>query len=341
MSWYAIDALNDSFDITTEFLFPVAVSRWLRLTVIVFFLGGAGTVTINISYNPPLPASTSYDPSVLIDIGTRLSTVSPRDIVRTLVVVAGILLTLLLVYALINAVMRFVLIDSIHTKSVQLRRYFRRRFTKGIRLFTFEIGLFVLLALPFLVAAYFLIKTALNGASPLMIALIVLLSIPFMFVFVLIFAGLINITADFVVPVMMIEDCGVISGWQRFWPTLKREWKQYGVYLVIRWVLGAAVGFAVSVCLSFVAFGVGVVVFLLSAGAGLVFDSVGFLPLVLISLVGYLMFLSITLVVQIPVSIYFRHYSLLVLRETNSTFDLIPKQSEKSNRDTDTDTSAV
>lgn len=42
MTWYAVSAIDDALEATWEFLFPVRGWRWLKLAVVVFFLGGVG-----------------------------------------------------------------------------------------------------------------------------------------------------------------------------------------------------------------------------------------------------------------------------------------------------------
>ena len=44
MTLYALDAIDDAATATRELLWPFDLGRWLRLVVVVFFLGGLVTI---------------------------------------------------------------------------------------------------------------------------------------------------------------------------------------------------------------------------------------------------------------------------------------------------------
>lgn len=306
MSWYAIDAIDESLAIARSFLFPVAYGRWLRLAVIVFFLGSVLSATV------PTPPRRSDLPV----------SVHPGDFAVVLGVIAVLLLALFVVFGLIRAVMQFVLVDAVRSGSIRLRRYFRRWFGSGVRLFLFEIGVVLLATIPVLVIGLLVWTIGIKGASASTLALSGLILLPLLFVLGLGVAVLLGFTIEFVVPVMVLEECGVLEGWQRFWPTLKGEWKQYAGYVVIRFVLGLVVGFTVFLVVAIL----GAIVGFTIAVPGLVafFPEIGFVVSLVFGLVGFLFLLVLALVLRIPVVVYFRHYSLLVLRKTHAAFDLLP-----------------
>lgn len=304
MSWYAIDAIDDAFETARSFLFPFEIGRWLRLAVIVFFLGASSAGNIDI------PRSS-------------LSGV-PSDVLLLLTVV---LLVFVLVFSLIGRVMEFVLLESIHTDSVHIRRYFRQQFWRGVRLLLFEIGIVLLAASPFVV-----ILLLVDPSSLFVLSMILLLLAA-----VLVVGVLLDFTVRFVVPVMLLEECGVLDGWRRFWPTLKDEWKQYAVYVVINFFLGIGVavvffiGFLIAMLVTLLVVGLPMaIVFELSTTAGLV-------ALVVAIPVGLFLLLAALLALQILVTVYFKYYSLHVLRKTNAEFDLIPYVDD----DSDSESTAV
>ncbi len=308
MSWYAIDAIDESLAVARSFLFPVAYGRWLRLAVIVFFLGSVPSATV------PTPPR-----------GSDLSVpIHPGDFAVVLGVIAVLLFALFVAFGLIRAVMQFVLVDAVRSGSIRLKQYFRRWFGSGVRLFLFEIGVVLVAAVPVLVILLLAWTIGIDGASASTLALSGLILLPLLFVLGLGVAVLLGFTIEFVVPVMVLEECGVFEGWQRFWPTLKGEWQQYAGYVVIRFVLGLVVGFAVFLAVAIL----GAIVGFTIAVPGLVAFSfspeIGFVVFLLLGVVGFLFLLVFALVLRIPVVVYFRYYSLLVLRKTHAAFDLIP-----------------
>lgn len=319
MSWYAIDAIDESLDITRGFLFPVAYGQWLRLAVIVFFLGSVPSTNV-----PSLPRGTH--PSLPIQSG---------DFTVVMGVIAVLLLVLFVVFGLLRAVMQFVLVDAVRSESVHLRQYFRRWFGSGVRLFLFEIGVVLLAMLPILVIIFLAWVIGIDGASVSTLALSGLILFPLLFLLGLGVAVLLGFTIEFVVPVMILEESGVLDGWRRFWPTLKGEWKQYIGYVVVRFVLGLMVGFAVFLVVAIVGVIVGFAIAVPGIAAFAFSPEIGFVVFLLLGVVGFLFLVLLALLIQIPVVVFFRHYSLLVLRKTNPTFDLVPQFDPDDDADPD------
>lgn len=308
MSWYAIDAIDEAIETTRSFLFPFEIGRWLRLAVIVFFLGSVSPGNVQ------LPNTGSAD----------VSTVPWEDNLPLLIGIGLILLALFVLFGLISSVMQFVLLDSIDTDSIHIRRYFRKRLGKGVRLFLFEIGVAVVGMLSFVlvIAGGFTVVTAVDSILILVLSVFVLILL--FFVVALLLALLVGFTTSFVAPVMIVEDCGVLDGWRRFWPTLTGEWKQYVLYVVINWFLTLAAGILVWIAMALLVLILGLVAGIPTALAFAFSEEIGLVLVSLFGLVGILITLVSVFLIQIPVKIYFRYYSLLVLRKTNDAFDLIP-----------------
>lgn len=314
MPWHAIDAVDDALTATRRFLFPFEFATWLRLAVIVFFLGVTG------------PPTGTFDagggPDVGPDVGADLPTTVPDDQLLALVVAVAIVAFLLgLAFAVVSAVMQFAFVDALVAREVHVRRYFRDRLGEGLRLF----GFYVVVGLISLgVLGAFVGPALLAGGGPALLSLVV--AIPVFLVLALVAGVVLQLTIDFVVPAMIARDVGVVAGWRAFWPTLRGNLAQVGLYLVVRWVLGLAVGIVV-------AFVVGVVavtfLFVVGVPVGLVFFAVGGLEplvLVLLAVVGVpalLAFLLVVAFVQVPVQTYFRYYALLVLGDLEAEFDLL------------------
>jgi hypothetical protein len=322
MSWDAVDALDDARGATESLLLPLSWRTWLRLVVVTFFVGGVGggggagqaAQGAVSSPSPPGTALTGVDLP-------PLPTASLGDVGRVLLAVVAVAVVLGAAYAVVGAVMEFVLVESLRRRRVDIRRPFRQFLFPGLRLFVFRTlvvaGLVVAAAVPLLV---FLGVLPRSGSGALVLPLLVVV------------AGLVwavggvvlRLTTDFVVPTMVGEGRTVLSAWRRFLAICRTAWREVALYLVVRLALGAAaavvVGLAVGlgalvVSIPFVFVGGVVAVTVGLQGVGLVvLAAVGS---VFVLLVGLL-----SVVVQVPVVTYFRYYGLFLLARLDARLDL-------------------
>ena len=326
MTLYAVDAIDDAVAATRSFLWPFDVGRWLRLALVVFFVGGTGgsapaqfgggasTGPGSQPGSPPqLPPETVLPGGVeLLVIGAVLAAI--------VVLVLGLLF--------VGSVMEFVFVESLRREEVSVRRYWRDRWRAGVRLFAFRVVLgAVTLTLVGATLAPALLP-ALSGDAPVAVGL-VLLAVPVLGVLAAV-SGLIGgFTRNFVVPVMIAEDRSVLSAWRRFWPALTGEWKQYAAYVVLAFVLRAATGIATGVAVAFGAL-VAAVPFGLAGIVGVallsVAEPVGAALIALSVLLFVLTVVAVALIVSVPVQTYLRYYSLFVLGDTDADFDLIAER---------------
>lgn len=311
MSWYAIENIEDALTATRQFLFPFDLRKWLKLAIIVFFIGGIGGGGGGTNFSVPSGDTPGDFPPIQ----------EPANVVGLILIVAAILLLLGLLFAILSSVFQFVFVDAVRSEEVHIRAPVSRWFGKGVRLFVFSFLLFLLILAPiFGVVAVFIF-----AFTPLLL----LFLLPFLFIVAIILALTLGLTTDFVVPIMMREDLNVLAGWRRFWPILREQWKQYGVYVVIRWLLGLAAGILVAIALAVVfvpVLGVGALLgYGLFAGAGGLTTAVTAFLVVLAIPIGLFLFVY-ALFVQVPVVTFFRYYSLLVLGDSAADLDLIPEK---------------
>ncbi|MFC7193546.1 hypothetical protein ACFQL4_01030 [Halosimplex aquaticum] len=171
------------------------------------------------------------------------------------IVLVGILVFLL--YSVAGATMEFVFVASLRDEEVRLRRYFKRYWRRGARLFAFR---FLVWTLSAGAAAGVLlgVGTGMSGWPPTgwsdgTILAVILLAIPIFLFLAVVVGTLLGFTTMFVVPVMLREDRGVIGGWRRFWSTLVGNLVEFLAYLFVSFLLSIAVGMAVSFLLVLVA----------------------------------------------------------------------------------------
>ncbi|WP_255682044.1 hypothetical protein [Natrinema sp. SYSU A 869] len=163
-------------------------------------------------------------------------------------------------------------------------------------------------------------ESGING----ILAGLFLLYLLYALVLVVFYSVVMRFTTEFVTPTMLLTDRGVLDGWSRFWPTMKANWSDYGVYLLLVWILQFVVGIAASFVIGFagvlLAIPFGIVIFLLVVA----FDTVGLLLAVLLAIVGFVLFLVLASLLYVPIATYFRYYALLLLGDTDADLDLIP-----------------
>lgn len=322
MTLYALEDVDDAFRVTRSFLTPFDVRRWLKLALVVFFVGGVGTGANPVQYSASgdeLPATGEWVPP---DLGAEVWLLVAG--VVALAVVIGV------AFLLVGSVMEFVLIESLRTGEVAVRRYWRRRWRQGLGLFGFRlvVGLLVfgavaLLFAPVLLAA----STGDLGGGALALFLLLLPAV----VVLGVVAGLVDgFTTAFVVPIMVLEDTGVLAGWRRLWASIRAEWKQYLAYVVAQFVLTIAGGLVLGMVAVAAALVLLVPFGLLGLVGGVLF-AVGASPIgiavVVAAAVLFGLVLAIVLVVaQAPVVAFLRYYALLVLGDVDAALDLVPDQ---------------
>lgn len=322
MSLHAFDDIDDAVQATRSFLFPVDRRTWLRLGLVVFFVGGASVNAPVTGFNVPAtgPAGPTAPP------GDPVPQLTDAVLLAIAAVVAVLVLVVLL-FAFVGSVMEFAFVESLRSEEVHVRRYWTRYWRRGARLFGFRVGLglVALLLVGGLVAAVAL--PALSGAGGASLGLFVAL-LPVLFLLAVVF-GLVNgFTTAFVVPAMLLEDRGVLDGWRRVGPIVRTEWKEYAVYAVLAWlfqaVLATLVALVVGIGGLFLAvpfLAVGFLVWLalsLSPAALLLMGVLAVVYVAVLLLAG--------LLVQVPVQTGLRYYALFLLGDTAPSLDPVPDQ---------------
>lgn len=324
----AIDDLGDALETTRNFLTPVRAGLWLKLAFVVFFvsslgMGGSPAVGGDFAAVGEEPAFEDDLNELVAELNEELETdVTVEEIVTALLIVGAILLGIWLIYAAIAGIMEFVFLESLRSGEVHVRRYFGANLGKGIRLFLFRIGLVIvvgaLATIPFFA---FVWDGGIGALSNGQLASYFLYG----FGLFLVYAIVTQFTDEFVAPIMLLEDRGVLGAWRRFLGTLTANWTEYAVYLVIVWILYLAVSIAVGIVVGLgllaIAIPFVIVVFLL-----LLAGSVGALFAFLVALLGLAVALLFVALVWTPIVTYFQYYALLLLGDTNDEFDLIPDQ---------------
>lgn len=330
MSLSALRSLGDAIEATRLFLLPASVRRLGVLAVIIAFIGSAGT---------PLPASPSaFDPMIWTDPADPTTVPPAFDLPQVdvtpppieaipswvyLVIAVAVVLGLLV--AFIGVLMRFVLVKSLSNGTVRLRHPAKQYFSHTLSVFGFRIGLGVvgiIVSAAGIVLATDLLLTGPGIAGTAIIGILVVTVLTLLWI-------VDAVTLQFVVPVMVGQDVGVLTGWGQLWPTLVSEWLEYVLYGVARLILGVVIGlaFALLLIVALVVLGIPVItgaaiVVVVAGGIGQI-GTIGWLViggLVAVFVVGAII---AGLLINVPFQVYLWYYALFVLGDTNSDFDIV------------------
>lgn len=325
MSYVATEDIDDALAATRAFLLPVEVGRWLRLAVVALFVAGAGgTNAPSLQYAASGGTATDAPP-----VGQVVPVDLPVDLRVVLVALAAVALVVGLAFALVAAVMEFVLVESLRAESVSLRTYARARLGQALQLFGFQllVGLGVTVVAGGLVAVA--LWPALAADAPVLSVAALVLVVPFVLVVVLAALAVNWLTTAFVVPTMIADERGLLDGWRRFWPVLRAapvEYLAVGlVYAAIVVVAGIAVSIGTVVGAAVLAVPFGLLGALALALAGAV-PAVGFALLSVVVVAYVLSVLAVLALLEVPLVTYLRYYVLLVLGDTDADLDLVAER---------------
>ena len=314
---YAVNDLSDAIDVTRDFLTPIHATTWIKLAVVVLFVTGFGfgipTIpTGDFSFEEDPFADEAIDEEIPVD-----------DLIVLAIVLVAAGFVLWLFFTFVGAIMEFVLIAALRTGEVTIRRAGRANFRRAMSLFVFNV-LLALTVLGTIAAIAYATVYPIDSVEELSVSAVGTVAIAAVAIG-LVYGVVMRLTTDFVVPVMLLEECGIRAGWSRFFRALKSSPAEYVVYLVlatiIQWVASIAIGILAAI--TFI---------VLLIPAAIVFVIALFLgplaiPLLVVLIVGLV--LAMVLVYSLynmPVVVYIRYYALLLLGDTDGDLDLIPGQ---------------
>jgi len=299
--------LSDAGGLTKQYLSALGARGWLKLGVVVLFLGGSGLA--NQLPSLPVGPETASDPGELWAVAG--------------VAAAGLLIVGAFRY--LAAVLEFVFVDSLRSRSLSLRLYVRSSLGPGFRLLLFRLGLWLaavaVVAIPVGWTVVVGDVTTPSGVTPTQTIGIGLTAV----VALLGLTTTNTLTTLFVVPIMLHEHRGALSGWRRFVDAAAVYKTGVSATVLLAWLIGFILWAVLTVVGLVVGF-IGVFGIVLGGSA---LEGLGsaYEPLIIgaliVGLVGYQYVVSL---VVAPVRSYVRYYALVVLGDAEPRLDLIPTQ---------------
>ena len=320
MGWYGLEAFDLAIKRTKNALVePFDFWKWLRLGIIAFFVGAGGMGISN--FNSPAgwqDENRKMEASSIQEIIDKLTQFWHQYQTYILIGLAFVIFIILL-FTLLSSIMEFVFVESLVTNRVSIREYFRKYLHPGFNLFIIKIILGIGFLSLFVLAIIPVFRHLLSGTiNPGMI----LGSILWLFGLALILHVLNGIISSFIslaIPVVMYQEVGIIKAMKTVLGRFKEDWKQIGVYWVVRffaWIAGAiVVGIAtlilLIVILLILLIPALILYFILSALGGSLLFWVLMIPYGLIALVVLIIFL---LIVSVPLPVFMKYHLLTFMQ---------------------------
>lgn len=240
----AVDAISPAFDRTKRQLFqPFRFSFWARMALVALasgeFYGSGGWGGLHFTVPGTRPGQGHFFSAMVDPRWQFLMHYLPWVVLGVLFLIAFFLFWM---YA--SSVFRFILFDSVLNAHCQIKEGWRRWNSQGTRFFLWRIflGLAFIVAAGILcgIAALVIIKSGgtVNPRQHIALLVVIGLGIFLLLACLIIVTALIALFArDFVIPVMALEDVGIIEGWRRVIAMLKSEKGAYLGYVLIKIVL--------------------------------------------------------------------------------------------------------
>ena len=306
----AVDTIGPAFERTIKQLFrPFRLGHWLRLGVVSLltweFSGGGFNF-------PNIPSDTSEEllagtPAVPLIIGAS---------------VAATILLLFLTY--VASVFRFILFDSVLNDRCLIAEGWVRWQRQGRSLFLWWIGFTTIMI--FVFTLFFGVPAGLAWIAGIFdtpgehVVLLVIGGVVLFFLFLaLLVATMVASLAvrDWVVPLMALENIGVLEGWRRLWPMVSANKSAYLLFVVMKALLalGSAIFFTilyvmVALMLFLAVLLPGIIAAIVGQAAGVTW-SPG--TIALVSVLGgviVLVILYLMALVYAPAMVFFQAYAL-------------------------------
>ena len=344
MSWHATSSVDEAIEETRSFLPSFEIGPWLKLALISIFVGVGGSGFTSF-FNIPsaIPSDSSEFGESAEEVGGPAEEFVPPTTdevvsaaaseIGLIIAVAVGLLAIALFFGIITETLRFVFYQALHTDEIVLIEPAKARFEQALRLLGFKIGIQLLAYLPFILVGIVLLSRGIpefTTATTIAAAIGVVVAI----VWLLVFMAISRATDEFVVPTMVITDSNVLDGWRRFWPVLRGQLSQFGVYLVVHFLLVLAVGIGQTI-ISLLVYGI---VITIGAVIGLVIvfgifggieaiGTAGIVLLVVLAILTLGLGWALLLPVQIVVLTFVVNYEVSMLGAADEELRLRPERS--------------
>jgi hypothetical protein len=329
----AVDVIGSAFEHTKQQLtHPFRFGQWARLALLGLATGeiSSGGGCSNFRSLSDLPSKfPNHAGNFVSDPSNPLSRLGLdwAAIASILIVAVVGFLVLGLVWIYIASVSRFVLFESVLRKHCELGAGWARWQAQGLRFFGWQLALsivsLVVAAILFLPLLLPVLATMRNNQQPGPAMLLALVPMFLVFgAFALVMMLIAVLAKDFVVPLMAVDNIGVLEGWRRMVTMMRTDGLAYAGYIGMKIVLaiGSAVLFGIVGATVAVVFLVpvgilGVITVIVAKGAGLGWNVFTITAAIVAGVILLAVLLYVVALVCVPVAVFFPAYAMYFLAE--------------------------
>ena len=332
MAKSAIDVVGSAFEHTRKQLSePFQFKQWLRLAVLGLATGeiSSGGGCSNLRGLSQLPNHLPQRSDNFLEAGSGLSRLGldPATIATLIIVVIIGFLIAGLVFLYISSVCRFMLFEAVLRRNSELGASWDRWQGQGLRFFGWQLALAAIsltvaamLFLPLLIPVLAVLRSHREPDTALLLSFVPMISAFLLFGLVML---LIQVLAkDFVIPLMAVDDVGVMEGWRRFFGMMKGDPSAYAGYIGMKVILaiGAAVVFGILstivVVLTMIPVAiVALVVVILVKGAALGWNAFTVTALIVAGILLFVALIYLVGVICVPIAVFFPAYAIYFFAE--------------------------
>jgi hypothetical protein len=323
------DAITPAFERAKRQLFtPFRFGHWSRLAIIVMstgeLTGGGGGGWSGLSGLPGAASGSSGKHFLPLGFLPDSPSFGWADYFPWIMAGFAVIVLFVLAFMYVASVFRFIMFDSVLYDRCDLGVGWRRFQPQGMSYFlwTLGFGFSGLVVMSFLIGvpAYLAWLAGVFSEPDQHIAFLVIggLAILFLAVTIVLVAALISLFArDFVVPVMALENLGVMDAWRHVLPMLGAEKGAFTIYVLMKIGLAMGAGMLFSIVDFFVLLVlliplgiIAVAAVLLGAAVGLTWDTFTICMAVLVGGLILMLLVYIICFVSAPAMVFFQSYTL-------------------------------
>jgi hypothetical protein len=318
----AIDAISPAFDRAKRQLFqPFRFGFWARMALVALATGEFYGSSSWSGMQFRMPSSRRNPGYVFLDV-VRPHWEYLKRYLPWIILGVLLLFVLLILWIYISSLFRFILFDSVLTDRCAIKEQWRQWRSLGMRFFLWRIcltlGTMAGLGILGGAGALLVVGTGAFRDPRQQIALLVLGGIGALLVltcFVILAALIALFARDFVVPVMAVENVGVIDGWRRVIALLRLEIKAYAGYVLMKIVLvvGSAILFGIitliAVFLIFIPISIaGVAAYFFAKSEGLLWSFPAIAIGVVLAAIALALVFYVSAFISAPAMMFFQAY---------------------------------
>jgi hypothetical protein len=329
----AVDVIGTAFEHTKQQLTqPFRFGQWARLALLGLATGeiSSGGGCSNFRGLSDLPSRfPSHAGNFVSDPDNPLSRLGLdwAAIASILVVVVVGFLVLGLVWIYVASISRFVLFESVLRKHCELGAGWQRWQAQGSRFFGWQLALSILslavaavLFIPLLLPVLATMRNHQQPGPAMLLALVPMFLVFGAFALVMMLIGV--LAKDFVVPLMAVDNIGVLEGWRRLVAMMRADGLAYAGYIGMKIVLaiGSTVVFgivgATAAVVLLVPMGIlGVVTVIIAKGVGLGWNAFTITAAIVAGVIVLAVLLYVVALVCVPVAVFFPAYAMYFFAE--------------------------